>query len=246
MEKSHEMEYHRLEGFNWWYVSRRRIIISFMKKFADGDAKILDIGCSGGELISELKKVGYKNVYGIDKSADAVKICEQKGIKNVFIGDAGKVKFENVKFDFVIFSDVLEHFKNDAGALRLWKRALAQNGKMIIFVPAFQSLWSNHDIEAHHFRRYSKKDFFKVIDGVGLKIEEFGFWNFACTVPLYILRKIKNSKIFKMKSNDIYKLPNFLNGLLLNYMDLENFSILSGIKFPFGVSMFAVVSKKHE
>ncbi len=245
MDKQHEKEYHELEGTNWWYVSRRRIIASIMKNIgANRSAKILDIGCSGGEMILELKNSNYKNVFGIDVSADAINLCKSKGIKNAFLGNAEKMKFKSGEFDLIIASDVLEHFRNDYSAAKEWARVLKPSGKLIIFVPAFEILWSNHDVEAHHFRRYSSKAFRKVLENSGFKIEKFGYWNFAIFLPLLILRIIKNSKILRLKSNDIYELPNFFNGILLAWMDLENAAILKGIPFPFGVSLFAVASKK--
>ena len=42
--------------------------------------------------------------------------------------------------------DVLEHIQDDYLALKEWKKLLKPNGLLLISVPAFQHLWSGHDI----------------------------------------------------------------------------------------------------
>jgi hypothetical protein len=35
---------------------------------------------------------------------------------------------------------------------------LKKRGYVVAFVPAFKSLWSGHDVENRHFRRYNKRE----------------------------------------------------------------------------------------
>jgi SAM-dependent methyltransferase len=53
----------------WWHRVRREIVVPLAK------GKVLDVGCSGGALLSELP-----GSFGVDISADAVAFCKKRGL----------------------------------------------------------------------------------------------------------------------------------------------------------------------
>jgi len=55
----------------------------------------------------------------------------------------------------ILMLDVLEHLPKPASALQHVRRLLAPGGVSLATVPAFQLLWTNHDVIHHHFQRYS-------------------------------------------------------------------------------------------
>jgi|GEM_PF-1078436 len=73
--------------------------------------KILDVGCFVGLFVNFLKKIGYKNVYGIEKTKDFVKAANKIGI-SVLRLDALDLsnRFPERYFDFISFIQV---FHND-------------------------------------------------------------------------------------------------------------------------------------
>ena len=69
----------------------------------------------------------------------------------------------NVKYDTIIYLDVIEHIKNDAQEIKKAFKALKRDGYLVIAVPAFQHLYSNFDEDINHFKRYNKRDFKKIL-----------------------------------------------------------------------------------
>ena len=69
----------------------------------------------------------------------------------------------NIKYDTIIYLDVIEHIKNDAQEIKKAFKALKKDGYLIIGVPAFQHLYSNFDRDINHFKRYNKGDFEKIL-----------------------------------------------------------------------------------
>ena len=67
------------------------------------------------------------------------------------------------KFNLVCLFDVLEHIENDRETIKKISNILEINGYLFITVPAYQWLWSNHDISLMHKRRYNKKNIYKII-----------------------------------------------------------------------------------
>ncbi len=239
MEKEYELKYHDIEKDNWWFVGRRDIIFRNMPK--KKELKILDVGCSGGINIKYLGEKGFENIFGIDTSKQAIKSCKKKGIKNVSVVDGSKTHFKNKEFDIIIASDVLEHIKDDEKALSEWKRILKDEGKLILFVPAFNFLWSNHDNINRHFRRYSKKELIKIVKESGFGIIKASYWNFFVFLPSSFIKIFK--KIFVEKSRDnLVKVNPVINKMLLKMIYIEN-RLLNNINLPFGVSVFIVGEK---
>ena len=64
----------------------------------------------------------------------------------------------DIKFDTIIYLDVLEHIKEDKKEFLNAYDKLNANGSLIINVPAFNFLYSRFDKDVNHCKRYSKKD----------------------------------------------------------------------------------------
>src|SRR3989338_8344811 len=226
MEKDYEQKYHEVEDGHWWFVGRREIIKKIVNKFPK-KSKILDIGCSGGIIMQDLKKIGFSSVYGIDISKKAIELCKLKGISNTYLMDAAKLSFNN-KFDVMIASDILEHTDNDNLTVKNWNINLAKDGIVLCFVPAFPFLWSEHDASNKHFRRYTKKQLENVFRQNGFEIVRTSYWNFLLFLPISVIKLF--SKIFKSDkktlSQQIHLSNNsFINYFLVRLLRLENWML---------------------
>lgn len=243
MDKGYEEKYHSIETNHWWYVSRRRAILNMVQHLRK-DAAILDIGCSGGALLFDLKNAGFTNVKGIDFSPEAIEQCKRKGLNDVAVMDAHYPAFAEGEFDLIIASDCLEHLEKDEVALGNWHRILKKGGRGLIFVPAFMSLWSEHDVVNHHFRRYTKEELVNKAKTTGFSIQKASYWNFAMFFPAWLYRKIRNqSKSAKENPEDhMDKFSPGTNALLKAWMGMEN-AIFRATGFPLGVSVMVDVRK---
>lgn len=242
MEKEYETRYHAIENTHWWFLSRKDIILRIIKKEKiHKKSKILDVGCAGGSLIRILSQKKYVNVFGIDISPEAIEFCHRSGLKKTFVRDASKTEFNDKTFDFIIASDVLEHCNYDDKAVREWNRILKPSGRVLLFVPAFNSLWSAHDVKNRHYRRYSYPDLRIILKKECFEITMHSFWNFLAFFPKLAMRL---SGTTNRKSDELYQLNNTLNHTLFKILQIENKLLVSGMRFPVGVSIFIVAKKK--
>ncbi|MFZ4105399.1 class I SAM-dependent methyltransferase [Flavobacterium sp.] len=244
MEKNFEKEYHNLETHHWWFKSRRKYILDYISK-APKNSKIIDIGCSSGILIKELVENGFaiENLYGIDISEVAIANCKANGIINSFVMDAQNIDLIE-KFDIIISSDCLEHLKDEKKAIRNWESILKSGGTMLVFVPAFQSLWSDHDVVNMHYKRYTKGELERLLISENLEIIKSSYWNFFLFLPIYFYKR--TSSFFQKNKTEVADISvgnDFINKLLYLVLNIEN-KILKYLNFPFGVSAFCVVKKK--
>lgn len=238
MEKSFEKTYHSVEANHWWFISRRSLVKELVLcAQPNHEAAILEIGCSGGPLLQQLRQCGYTKLTGIDISVDAIKLCQERKLGNVRVMDAQQPEFPAGSFDVITASDVLEHLPDAPRALRAWHKLLRPGGTLIVFVPAFMFLWSGHDVVNRHFHRYKANEMVELLKSSGFTIQRKGYWNFTLFVPIAVGRLIKR-KLPRQKdisaSGDLAEAPRWLNSLLTLLLRLENRFITSGINFPWG------------
>jgi ubiquinone/menaquinone biosynthesis C-methylase UbiE len=244
MNKFFESKYHLQEENHWWFQARRHIIFNLLKT-ADRNSKMLEVGCSGGPLLQALNVSGFKNVEGIDISQSAIDLCKSKGIQDVFLIDATRTDFEDERFDIVIASDVLEHLQNEESALSEWHRILKPGGKLIVFVPAFAFLWSEHDEANDHYRRYSKSQLIRALEKAHFRIYRSSYWNFSLFFPTSLIRILQRilSKNKQTQRDQLIQLNALANTMVLYLVKTENL-MLNVLNFPVGVSVFAVARKE--
>jgi ubiquinone/menaquinone biosynthesis C-methylase UbiE len=147
-------DYYEFEDKNWWFVSRRRILLSLLKKYlppSKSDRKILDAGCGTGINLSMLSQFG--KVLGIDSSEEAIHFCNQRGEEKVQLAKVENLPFDKNEFDFITALDVLEHIQDDDKAIRELARVCKPQGMVLITVPVHPSLWGEHDEVNQHIRR---------------------------------------------------------------------------------------------
>ncbi len=243
MKKDFEKKYHDVETNHWWFKSRRKYLLDLLKG-ASKDSKVLDIGCSSGIFLKDLENLGFKteNLFGIDISEKAIENCKANGIQNCFVMDAQNIILTET-FDIIIASDCLEHLEDDKKALKNWKDLLKIGGQMYVFVPAFMSLWSYHDIVNMHYRRYTNSELKSKILAENLEIEKSSYWNFFLFLPVYLFRSL--STFFrknKTGESDISIGNGLVNSTLLQLIIMEN-KLLKKVNFPFGVSTFCIARR---
>lgn len=241
MEKFLYDEFNKLEGDFWWFAARRKIMLSFLEKYLEGQrrAKILDVGCGTGFNFSSFQKFG--EVYGMESSDEALRYLEQKGLKNRVYAAALPNFDIPQKFDCITCLDVLEHIRDDEAALRVIAAHLKPGGHFFITVPAYQWLWSEHDEVAHHVRRYGRKELERKLSNAGFKIERLTYYNTFLFPPAVLFRFFRKL-IPKQKRSDFSYRWGILEKFFYAIFSSEA-PFLKFLSFPFGLSLLAVAKK---
>lgn len=244
MDHNFERKYHELEQNHWWFKKRRDLIVKLLKK-EPKHAKILDIGCSSGQLLTNLKEASFTELSGIDVSEKAIELCQEFGHTNTFVMDGAKTSFNDNEFDLIIASDCLEHIEDDAQALKDWLRILKPGGKLICFVPAHMHLWSEHDVVNHHYRRYQKTALKALAIDTGWRPMRTGYWNSTLYVPISMVRWLQRKRKAKKAeaSGDLSSPPKVVNWALKTLLSVENQMVYS-FRLPVGVSTFVIAEKE--
>ena len=155
MDISYERTTLAVEDRHWWYVGRRRILAAAVKSLAlPASAEILDAGCGSGRNLAWLAPFG--SVTGLEPAGDSLEAVRARGVGPVLEGSIEAIPSEDRSFDLATCFDVIEHV-NDRIALRELCRVVRPDGLLVVTVPAYGWLWSDHDVRNRHRRRYTSK-----------------------------------------------------------------------------------------
>ncbi len=152
--------------------------------------EVLEIGAGHGELTERLVR-GGRFVTATDLSTRCVEELQARyaGMANVEVRHADIAAIgDERRYDSVVLINVLEHIPDDLAALRDLRRLLKPGGRLIVFSPAFEGLYSDFDHKVGHHRRYRRSQLVTVADRAGLEyvdaryvnsVGAFAWWLFA-------------------------------------------------------------------
>ena len=241
MKQEEYLKAYETEETNWYFVSRRNFFFKLLYKYIENkNNKILDIGSGAGIILKELNR--YGKAIGMDFSRKAVELCKLRGLDCIY-GNANNIPFKDESFDIVSAFGVIEHVDNDKEVLREIVRVCKRNGFIIIGCPAYQFLWSQHDIALHHKRRYNIKELKEKISEVNLEIKKISYIYSFIFIPVILLRLFR--KVFgkEIKSDPFEKTPKFINNLFIKIEKIEA-EIFKRINLPFGISIVCLARKR--
>jgi len=239
----YEHEYdamYRLEDSYWWYVARRALAVELLNEEVVGREAplILDVGCGTGANISDFARL--TSTIGIDTSIDALHFCQSRGITAVALSPLEVLPFGCSSFDIVTALDVLEHTDDDLHCLREIHRVSKKKGLVLITVPAYGFLWSEHDEALKHRRRYTAHELRNKLALTGFDVVRTSYFISTLFFPILVLRiwqGLRKSSTHPRTS--VYVLPRWINSALVNLLALER-KLFQRINIPFGVSIVAL------
>jgi len=227
----------------WWNKGRREILCDLIYEQINNakNLEILDVGCGPGGTSTAFLQFG--NVTGTDFSSLALKFAKNKGLTNVVRSSSTSIPFRSEKFDIITVLDVIEHVQDDKSVLKEIWRLLKPNGLIVVTVPAFQFLWSQHDVASSHVRRYNKATITKVLKDSQFKIIRSSYFvsflfPFVATYRLLTKYRIKKENT----KGDLVKFPQPINNFFEKIMLLEK-KLLKKTNLPFGLSIVCIAKK---
>ena len=238
-----------VDEHHWWYRGRRRIIRAELDRLAlPADAEVLDAGCGSGRTLEELADYGH--VSGIELSPDAAEMARGRGSFDVRIGRLEELPWETATFDLITCLDVIEHTPDDRATLRELRRVGKPGGWLLVTVPAYQALWSEHDEANHHFRRYSRNTLRAAGTEAGWSMARMTSFNSVLLAPAAAVRLAQRRRRRPSNGDGEYKPdlqigPSWLNGVLERPLQAEASWLGRGRTLPAGLSLLAVMRNPH-
>ena len=141
------------------------------------DSRILDVGCGSGKLLSDLARVGFRNLTGVDPMIES-DLRPFPGV-TVVKGTLAEIQGE---FDLIMFHHSLEHIADQWGTFAAARERLSPGGTLLVRVPTVSSYaWQHYredwvQIDApRHFFLHSIESLRILGDRNGLLLQKLEF-----------------------------------------------------------------------
>jgi hypothetical protein len=201
----------------------------------------LDVGAGSGIFSRQLLDAGICNRAICVDPAYAKESDEIHNGKEILF----RRTIEGTRPNLILMMDVLEHVDDDLELLKQYTEKMPADGHVLITVPAFEFLWSEHDVFLEHRRRYTLKQLERVVSSAGLNIVRSRYF-FGSLLPIVIVMRVFNRIQANLRNieprSDLKVYPSTINSLLISIHDLERFLL-----FPFntvaGLTVFCLARR---
>jgi SAM-dependent methyltransferase len=161
---------------HWYYRAKGDAMRRLLR--AQKVRHVLDVGAGSGVFSRLLLDHGAAEATCVDPAYPAQFETSHGGKPIRFVHQA-----EDSTADLVLLMDVLEHVDDDIALLRGYADGAAPGTRFLITVPAFQWMWSGHDVFLEHRRRYTLAMLEAVVRQAGLR-PVTGCYFYGLTLPL--------------------------------------------------------------
>jgi 2-polyprenyl-3-methyl-5-hydroxy-6-metoxy-1,4-benzoquinol methylase len=154
-------------------------------KLVGNGKRVLDVGCSSGELAG-LLKANDCSIVGIEYDPEAAEKAKER-CDQVIVADLEAIEnfpFKEKEFDHILFMDVLEHLRDPSSILKRLRPFLKTDGTVIISIPniANQSIrfsllfgrWNYAEygiLDRTHLRFFTRKTAITLVTEAGFAIK---------------------------------------------------------------------------
>jgi ubiquinone/menaquinone biosynthesis C-methylase UbiE len=230
-------------------LASRRLAVSSMARLRVNTPIILDVGCSTGFVLEDLKqKLPSARLISADYLREPLEgLARRMPAIPILQFDLRKCPLPTACVDGITCINVLEHIDNHETALAEIYRILKPGGIAHIEVPAGPSLYDIYDEHLMHHRRYRRSGLVAMARRTGfeiLKATHLGFFVF----PAFALVKRRNKKLLSLPADEkaklvVQQIRQTRNSHLFAFvMHIEN-ALGSFISYPYGIRCILVLRK---
>jgi SAM-dependent methyltransferase len=238
-------EYERLAALDrqlWWFRGLHAQMAGALRRHGEwlSEERVLDAGCgTGGLLVSLRDRMPAIELIGIELDPIAAGVARSASGRPIVGGSVNQLPFRDGMFAAIVSADVLCHRGvEEATALREFHRCLQPRGLLVLNLPAYGWLLSQHDLAVHNVRRYTAAGVRALLGSAGFTGIRTGYWN-AILFPLMVLRRKVGWRGEGKPASDVVLMPAPVERFFSAIVALEAALLANGLRFPFGGSVIA-------
>jgi SAM-dependent methyltransferase len=203
--------------------------------------RVLEIGCGVGGVLSLLGP--RECIWGIDVDPEILAYARERFRDRpefrFAVADLGALdpalvaELAAQRFDTILCINVLEHVRDDIGALQTLERLLVPGGTLALLVPAHLALYGAYDRVDGHWRRYGRAYLRTILSHTRLRPVRMHYFNAAGALGWFVQ--------YRLLRRNVHDQSHFgrMNRLLPIVRPLE-----AWLPPPFGLSLVAVCRRE--
>ena len=177
-----------VEDTSFWFQHRNNCLCEVVEQH-NITGTFLDVGGGNGHVSLALQNHGLDCCL-VEPSIEGCRIASSRGLQHIACSTLEAMSLPENSVDAIGMFDVIEHIEDPQPLLEESFRVLKDQGALLVTVPAFSWLWSNADVYAGHFRRYTRRSLATSLKNAGFSIERVGYFFSSLTLPVLLARTL--------------------------------------------------------
>jgi SAM-dependent methyltransferase len=225
---------------HWYYVAKSNALLQFLDGYRARE--VLDVGAGSGFFSKRLLCGGVcERATCVDPAYTAERAEMHCGKEIAYLRST-----DRVTQDLILMMDVIEHVDDDVALIRAYTDRMPRGSMVLVTVPAFQFLWSGHDVFLEHKRRYTRASLHGAIDRAGLKVIRSRYF-FSVLLPVVCAIRLGGrlrlaSSSFRPRS-DLRVHSRWTNAALTAIHELERHTLFHVNRLA-GLTVFCLAKRK--
>jgi hypothetical protein len=228
-----------LIGRHWYYAAKGNALLQFLAGRTAHE--VLDIGAGDGFFSRRLLEAGVcRRAICVDTAYQAERSELHCGRPIAFVRSTGRTTQ-----DLVLMMDVIEHVEDDVAFVRAYVDSMPRDAVVLVTVPAFQALWSGHDVFLEHKRRYTMAGLRRTLEKAGLEVTRCRYFFSALLPAIAAMRlwgRIRLSSGRFTPRSDLRVHAPWSNALLLALHEVERHTLFRVNRLA-GLTIFCLARK---
>jgi len=179
-----------IEEQSFWFKHRNACIAALAHAFPPpGGGPIFDVGGGNGFVAQGLRKAGFPVVL-VEPGTEGAMNAKRRGLPHIVCAPLDDVHFKRETLPAIGLFDVIEHVEDDLAFLEGARRLLTDGGRLYLTTPAYPFLWSEDDVIAGHFRRYTIDQIARLVQRAGFTVDYASYFFRPLPLPIFLFRKL--------------------------------------------------------
>lgn len=237
------------EDRHFWFRARNETITALARapiRDLPDNFRIVEVGCGSGNVLRILQTLAADrgHVEGLELSPQAADVARARTgllVTNGYVSDLDP----HSSYDLIAAFDVLEHIADEAQALVQMRERMSPGGRLILTVPAHQSLWSPFDVASGHERRYSMRTLSRTLRASGFQIEYVTYFMSLLFPPMWLRRRLLPSEKHDMGAllDSEFQIVPGVNRIAYELLRREALAVSRRWRLPIGTSLAAIARR---
>lgn len=224
---------------HWYYISKGGALRQLIGDLCVDE--VLDVGAGSGIFSRQLLDAEVCNrAVCIDPAYEEERDASHRGKPICFRRSLGRATPQ-----LILMMDVLEHVDDDVALLRQYTGKMPSGTHVVISVPAFEFLWSGHDVFLEHRRRYTLPQVEAAVAKANLNVVKSRYF-FGILLPVAIAMRLSKRLISSFKKqpdarSELKVYPPLVNKALTEIHELEQSVLFPHNTFA-GLTVFCLAT----